>query len=75
MTEYRQVPKDATTIRKRIRALRKFIDSATIPTLEVRIAYEVEQQLRWVMMDVTGWPDAVTSVKETAAMIRTEQLT
>lgn len=62
--------KSVGTIKKEIRALRKFIDAPDSDLLAKRVAYAVETALRWVTEDVKGWPNRVEDVQGTASIIR-----
>jgi hypothetical protein len=61
-------------IQKQINQLRAFLDKpiskATMRTeIERAMAYLVEESLRWSIEDTTGWPNRLTSTKQSAANI------
>lgn len=62
--------KAKSTIKKEIRALRKFIDAPESDPVATRVAWSVEQALRWATEDVRGWPNRVDDVQGTAELIR-----
>ena len=62
--------KSKSTIRKRIRLLRAFIDAPDSDPVAKRVAWSVEQALRWATEEVRGWPNQVEDCKGTADLIR-----
>jgi hypothetical protein len=64
--------KAESTIKKEIRALRKFINDPDSDHVATRIAWSVEQALRWATEDVKGWPNRVEDAKGTAELIKNE---
>lgn len=62
--------KAESTIKKEIRALRRFIDAPDSDAVATRVAWSVEQALRWATEDVKGWPNRVDDVQGTAKLIR-----
>lgn len=59
-----------STIRRRLRELRKLIDDPHTDNLTARVAYESEQMIRWATEKTVGWPSPADSARETALMIR-----
>lgn len=59
------------TIKRHIEELRNLIDTSKDPC-ETRIAYEMEQALRWAILDTTGWGSMVTMAKDGAACLKRE---
>lgn len=65
--------KAESTIRRRIRALRQFIEHPDSDLVAVRVAQAVEDSLRWTLEDVRGWPDGVQDAQGMANLIRQER--
>lgn len=63
-----------STIRRRLKDLRDFIDAEDSDPLETRIAYEVECAIRWARENTVAWPSPLQSARETAELIRQEFL-
>lgn len=61
-----------STVRKELRRLRQVIDSPDTDNLTKRVAYEVEQAIRWAREDVVGWPSPLASAVDGANLIREE---
>lgn len=61
-----------TTIKKELRKLRQFIDNPDTDNLAKRVAYEVEQAIRWARQDVVNWPSPLESAVSGANLIREE---
>lgn len=59
-----------STIRRRLRELRKLIEDPQTDKVTVRVAYESEQMIRWATEKTVGWPSPADSARETARMIR-----
>lgn len=57
-------------IKKELQRLRKFIDGEKESSIEVRIAWQVENILRWVTERTKGWPKPLESAIEMAHLIR-----
>lgn len=62
--------KAESTIKREIRSWRKFIDSPDQDPVAQRVAWSVEQALRWTIEDVRGWPNRVVDAQGTANLIR-----
>jgi hypothetical protein len=60
------------TVRKELKALRDLIDSPDADSLTKRVAWEVEQAIRWAREDVKQWPRPVESAVSGANLIREE---
>lgn len=57
--------KAESTIKRELRALRRAIDSPNTDNLTKRIAWEIEQAIRWAREDVRDWPArAATSSRQ-----------
>lgn len=52
--------------------MRAFIDSPGEDELAKRIAWEVEQAIRWAREDVKGWPKPLASVANCADLVRSQ---
>lgn len=61
-----------STIRKELRRLCAAIDSPDTDNLTKRVAYEVEQAIRWAREDVKKWPSPLESAFSGANLIREE---
>lgn len=62
-----------STVRKELRRLRQAIDSPDTDNLTKRVAYEVEQAIRWAREDaIKGWPTPLTMATGAANLIRQE---
>lgn len=61
-----------STVRKELRRLRQLIDSPDTDNLTKRVAYEVEQAIRWAREDVKGWPCPLAAAVSGANLIREE---
>ena len=64
-----------STINRELRALRHYIDSPDADPLTARIAWEVEQAIRWARQDVKAWPRPLDSAAGCANLIRQEMKT
>lgn len=64
--------KAASTVRKYQRELRRLIEEDSTDVITKRIAYEIEQAIRWAREDVVGWRSPVQSAKDAAALLRQE---
>ena len=64
--------KAESTVKKELRKLRQFIDSPNTDNLTKRVAYEVEQAIRWAREDVHKWPTPLESAASSANLIRQE---
>lgn len=62
----------ASTIRRRVAELRKFIETPGSDPVAVRVAYEVEQAIRWAREDTVGWPTPLASACATAVLIKSD---
>lgn len=60
------------TVKKELKALRDLIDSPDTDNLTKRVAYEIEQAIRWAREDVVGWPRPLASAVGGANLIREE---
>lgn len=60
------------TIKKELKALRDLIDSPDTDNLTKRVAWEIEQAIRWAREDVKQWPRPVNSAISGANLIRQE---
>lgn len=60
------------TVKKELRALRQLIDSPDTDNLTKRVAWEVEQAIRWAREDVKDWPRPIESAMSGANLIREE---
>jgi hypothetical protein len=61
------------TVRRRLRDLRKFIESDDSDEIEKRIAHEVEMQLTRVITRVVGWPPYIQSIRDAAHIIKKDK--
>lgn len=61
-----------STVKRELRQLRKLINDAEADALTKRIAWEIEQAIRWAREDVKGWPSPLASAVSGANMIRDE---
>ena len=69
--------KTEATIRKQERELRKFIDSIgntknKEEIIQQRIAYVIEDTLRWVRLKTVGWNSRLQEAKDNAAILLKE---
>lgn len=64
--------KTNSTINRELRALRSYIDSPDADPLTSRIAWEVEQAIRWARQDVKSWPRPLDSASSCASLLRQE---
>lgn len=60
------------TIKKELKALRELIDSPDTDNLTKRVAWEIEQAIRWAREDVKQWPRPVESAVSCANLISQE---
>lgn len=60
------------TVRKELRRLREFIESPETDNLAKRVAWEVEQAIRWAREDVKDWPTPLESAVSGANLIHDE---
>ena len=58
-----------TEIRNEIARLREFIDTSD-DKVATRVAYEVEQALRWSIEDTEDWPKPLDSLFETVSLLK-----
>ena len=61
-----------STIKKELRELRALIESPDTDNLTKRVAWEIEQAIRWAREDVKQWPRPVESAMSGANLIRQE---
>lgn len=61
-----------STVQKELRRLRQMIDDPATDRLTKRVAWEVEQAIRWAREDVKSWPAPVSSAVSSANLIREE---
>ena len=62
--------KAPTTIKRAIRNLRKRIDDPATPADERRVAYTLEQAMRWATEKTTGWESPDKSLPEDMKLLR-----
>lgn len=60
------------TVKRELRRLRQTIDSPDTDSLTKRVAWEVEQAIRWAREDVKDWPTPTESAFSCANLIREE---
>lgn len=63
--------KSTSTIRKHLKKLRELIDSSKDP-IEKRVAYAMEQAVRWAIEDTAGWSGLAQEAKEEAGVLKRE---
>lgn len=61
-----------STVRKELRRLRQMIDSPDTDNLTKRVAWEIEQAIRWAREDVKNWSSPMASAISGANLIREE---
>lgn len=59
-----------STINKRLRELRKLIDDPNEDEVAKRVAWSVEQAIRWARSHTVGWPKPADDARGTAKLIR-----
>jgi hypothetical protein len=60
------------TVKRELRELRKYIETPGADALTARIAWEIEQAIRWAREDVKDWPSPIYSAANCANLIREE---
>lgn len=59
------------TIRKRLNELRALIDCSEDPAVQ-RIAYGMEDAIRWATLDTVGWKSPAETAVQLARLLRKE---
>lgn len=59
------------TIKRRLKELRTLIDNDPDPAVQ-RIAYAMEDAIRWAVEDTVGWEPPATIAKDLALILRRE---
>ena len=63
--------KAQSTIRRNLKELRAIIETSNNP-IETRIAYAMEQAVRWAVEDTRGWPSLAKDAKDNADILASE---
>lgn len=61
-----------SSIKRELRRLRQTIESPDTDNLTKRVAWEIEQAIRWAREDVRGWATPTESAFSGANLIREE---
>lgn len=65
-------PPAASTVKRHLVELRKDCIEGSLDPVEKRIAYAMEQAVRWATEATTGWPKLAVQAEEEAALLRKE---
>lgn len=66
-----QCTKSRAAIKRTLRALRKMIESSSDP-IETRMAWEVENAIRWITEKTVGWQEPHKSVVSGVSLLEQE---
>jgi hypothetical protein len=63
--------KAPSTVRRHLKGLRDIVETSKDP-IEIRIAYAMEQAVRWAVEDTSGWPSLADEARANTQILRNE---